>query len=186
MIPADKLSRIYAEMFLVDQWVRNDRDLSRMADTSLVYEPVLNKYGYTTEDYQATVSAYLEKPGDFAKVFNRTAEMLRARLDDITAREKLTAQIDSLYNVRRSRGWRVFTAMDLDSLMLPASKIDSVCGITAFVPPSIESAAVVMPEDSLKTAVQDSIVPPTAGKPRLQKEESPRVKAHRPRNADKK
>lgn len=172
VIPADRLSKIYAEMFLVDQWVRNDRELSRMADTSLVYEPVLNKYGYTTDDYLATVDEYLKTPGDFAKIFVRTAEMLRARLDDIVLQERILSQIDSLHRVRKTRGCREFTNLDLDSLFLPASKIDSMCGITTMVPPSVDTAAVV-PDASLGTAVKDMEAPAETSLKKRNRKERP-------------
>ena len=40
VIPRDKLSRIYAEMFVADQRIGQDRKARSMADTSYVYEPM--------------------------------------------------------------------------------------------------------------------------------------------------
>ena len=41
------MAEIYAEMLLTDQWIASRPELRKKADTSLVYEPILNKYGYT-------------------------------------------------------------------------------------------------------------------------------------------
>ena len=51
VIPKDKFAEIYAEMFVLDQWLDDNRDVRRMADTTLVYAPVLDKYGYSYNDY---------------------------------------------------------------------------------------------------------------------------------------
>ena len=45
------MAEIYAEMYVLDQWLDENRSLRREADTSLVYAPVLDKYGYTYDDY---------------------------------------------------------------------------------------------------------------------------------------
>ena len=47
VIPRSKLAKIYAEMFITDQWIQNTPNVRTIADTSLVYEPILQKYGFT-------------------------------------------------------------------------------------------------------------------------------------------
>ncbi len=76
IIPESKLSQIYAEMLMADEWVREHPAARRVADTTLFYEPIFNKYGYTTSDYIATVDKYMYKPDEFAKVFEKTKEIL--------------------------------------------------------------------------------------------------------------
>ena len=51
MIPRGKLSDIYVEMFLTDQWLRENPSVNRTADTLLVYEPIFKRHGYSTDDY---------------------------------------------------------------------------------------------------------------------------------------
>lgn len=80
VIPRAKLSSIYAEMLMTDQWVMSAKGVRLIADTSLVYEPILEKYGYTTEDYIRTVDVYMEDPERFAKVLRTTVEILDGRL----------------------------------------------------------------------------------------------------------
>ena len=52
VIPRGTMAEIYAEMLVVDQWIANDLSLKRQADTSFVYVPILEKYGYTPDDYR--------------------------------------------------------------------------------------------------------------------------------------
>lgn len=89
VIPRAKLSSIYAEMLMTDQWVMSAKGVRMIADTSLVYEPILEKYGYTTEDYIKTVDVYMEDPERFAKVFRTTVEILDERLLELKKEKRL-------------------------------------------------------------------------------------------------
>ena len=62
VIPRGKLARIYAEMLVTDQWILAEPDFRRVADTTLVYEPILQKYGYDTQDYIKSVGYYMNDP----------------------------------------------------------------------------------------------------------------------------
>lgn len=157
VIPSDKLSEIYAEMFLVDQWIKADRHLNRIADTMLVYEPVFNKYGYTTEDFRHTVEVYRATPGKFAKVFNTTATMLRTRVNELIMEENLRRQLDSLKNETNSRDWDRFITGSFDSLMVSPGIIDSIMGIVAVLPPYSDSV-VIAKIDTLTGEKPDSAV----------------------------
>ena len=44
VIPRAKLAEIYAEMMLVDQWMIANPSFRQQADTSLVYEPILERF----------------------------------------------------------------------------------------------------------------------------------------------
>ena len=84
-IPADKLADIYVDMLILDQFARNNSALGRQADTSLVYEPIIRRHGYTVDEYIRTVEDYLQRPDDFAKVFETVRGTLQARADYLTA-----------------------------------------------------------------------------------------------------
>lgn len=86
-IPADKLADIYTDMLILDQWARNNIGPARQADTSLVYEPIIRRHGYTVDDYTHTVEGYLQKPARFAEVFEKVQRRLQARADYLTAIE---------------------------------------------------------------------------------------------------
>ena len=55
VIPKDEMAEIYAEMLLMDQWIAAHPQARRTADTSFVYEPIFEKYGYTSDDYRSSV-----------------------------------------------------------------------------------------------------------------------------------
>lgn len=86
VIPRSKLAKIYAEMLLTDQWISETPELRRVADTSLIYEPILEKYGYTKMDYLHTVDAYLDDPERFSRIWRETSDILDERLKDARAR----------------------------------------------------------------------------------------------------
>lgn len=88
VIPRTKLSEIYAEMLVTDQWIISTPSVRQIADTSLVYEPILNKYGYTREDYNRSVGHYMDDPERFARIFRTTAEILDERIKELEIRKQ--------------------------------------------------------------------------------------------------
>lgn len=92
IIPRKKMSMIYAEMFLVDQWIQANPQYRWVADTTLMYEPILQKYGYTSEDYRRSVYKYLDDPERFARIFRETANIYDKRI----------AELDVLKNLQKT------------------------------------------------------------------------------------
>jgi hypothetical protein len=90
VIPRSKLAKIYAEIFVTDQWIQSKPGLRTIADTSLVYEPILEKYGYDSEDYQHSVDHYMDDPERFSRILRSTAEILDK---EIKALRKKQAEI---------------------------------------------------------------------------------------------
>lgn len=88
VIPEAKLSRIYADMFLADRKI-DLAEVSRKADTMLVYEPILNSYGYTTEDLRASMYHYMGKPSDYEKLLQNAHKMLGKRLSALEKQAKI-------------------------------------------------------------------------------------------------
>lgn len=108
VIPRSKMAKIYAEMLLVDQWLLMEPDARRRADTTLVYEPIFEKYGYDSEIYRRSIYKYLDDPERFARIFRTTIEIYDKRLKELNklkdiydenlllekAREKYKVKID--------------------------------------------------------------------------------------------
>ncbi len=86
VIPRAQMAEIYAEMLIIDQWISSTPGARTVADTSLVYEPILKKYGYTSEDYRKSIDSYMDDPERFAKILERTGRILDAKLVEL--REK--------------------------------------------------------------------------------------------------
>lgn len=87
IIPRGKLAKIYEEMLMTDQWIIKTPGVRMIADTSLVYEPILEKYGYTKEDYLATVDHYMNDPERFSRILRSTANHLEHRYKVLTRRK---------------------------------------------------------------------------------------------------
>ncbi len=92
VIPASALSEIYADMFMADQWIQQNSRARRTADTMALYRPILEKYGYTVEDYDASVAYYLHKPDKYSKILKNTSASLNARADRLQKIEDAIAK----------------------------------------------------------------------------------------------
>ena len=108
VIPRGELAEIYAEMLVVDQWITATPGTRQMADTSLVYEPILNKYGYTSADYRLSVDKYMDDPERFSRILRTTVSIFDQRLKELERKkieqerqEEVLKRIDKLReNVR--------------------------------------------------------------------------------------
>lgn len=80
VIPRSKLAEIYAEMLITDQWISDTPGVRRTADTSLVYEPIFQKYGYTTADYRTSVDRYMDDPERFSRILRTTVQILDEKI----------------------------------------------------------------------------------------------------------
>jgi len=76
IIPQEDMAAIFADMFLADQWISLHNEAKRMADTSLFYEPIFNRHGYSFDDYDASVNHYLLEASDLEKILKRTTKIL--------------------------------------------------------------------------------------------------------------
>ena len=62
IIPRSRMTKIYVEMFVADQRIASSPEMRRTADTSWVYEPIFEKFGYNSDDYRASVAHYINDP----------------------------------------------------------------------------------------------------------------------------
>ena len=83
IIPRGKMAHIYAEMLVVDQWLLEHMRYRSQADTSLVYEPIFESYGYTTEDYRASVEYYMNDPERYSRILRSTSEILEGKIEEL-------------------------------------------------------------------------------------------------------
>lgn len=87
VIPKRKLSKIYAEMYIADQWAIVNPGVKKKADTMSYYEPIFEKYGYDLKDYRKSVEYYLEDPDKYSQLLKKTAEIIRDEVKDIRAEQ---------------------------------------------------------------------------------------------------
>ncbi len=133
VIPEDKFSEIYAEMFLADQWLTSHYSERTKADTTLFYEPIFRKYGYSLKDYDASVKHYIRKPDDYAKMLKTTS----LRLDK---KANYLKKVDDYYSKRRSVSPYEPKNFDLQTLMAEDTMMRWHISDTARVVEVVESA----------------------------------------------
>lgn len=170
VIPKEKMAEIYAEMYVLDQWLDDNRSLRREADTSLVYAPVLDKYGYTYDDYLNSVDVYMKDPTRYSRILRRTSEILGSRLTELKAEKK--AQEDALKESRRLDSLRNLIHLNVDSLMnsmvrtAPSDSLVTAFDSLGFVDfrfvqtsdTTYDGPAMVIRRDSLAVAADSLIV----------------------------
>ncbi len=100
IIPRKKLAKIYAEMLVTDQWVISTPGIRHIADTSLVYEPILEKYGYNSEDYRKSIDFYMNDPERFSRIFRTTGEILESELVELRKEQERQIAMSKLPKVR--------------------------------------------------------------------------------------
>lgn len=77
VIPPSRMEKIYREMFIADQWVSVSPERRNRADTTWLYRPIFEKYGYTYQDYLATVGEMLNDPERFAGLVAKVTSELQ-------------------------------------------------------------------------------------------------------------
>lgn len=95
VIPKKTMILIYEEMLMADQWINDNYSERPRVDTSLFYEPIFRKYGFTTDDYIKSVGHYMRDPEGYVRIIEQVKENLRLRgkhYDELQAAE---AGIDS-------------------------------------------------------------------------------------------
>lgn len=120
VIDEDDMAQIYAEMLLTDQWINTTPGVRLIADTSLVYEPILKKYGYTSADYRKSVDYYLNDPKTYADIMKKTVKILDGRLSQLNKRkvklEEAHAREQYVKNITRdlkiSDSWNVMSNLE--------------------------------------------------------------------------
>ena len=96
IIPRGKMAKIYAEMFIADYRINNDRQARRAADTANVYAPIFKKYGYTVEDYRASVAHYVKDPDRYARILRNTASSLETEIRALKKEKEMLEEMERL------------------------------------------------------------------------------------------
>lgn len=137
VIPEEKFSDIYAEMLLADQWISSNLKARRVADTTLFYAPILEKYGYDVLDYDASVRHYMKKPADFAAILDKSSSKLTAyanRLQAVEDEMKSRYKLPAYKSVDFSKDTILVIRLDTVSVTVPPSD-------SALVSPAIDSTS---------------------------------------------
>lgn len=99
VIPRKDLTDIYVDLFLADGWYDTHIQYRRAADTTDFYGPILKKYGYTSEDYRASVEYYLRDPDRFSRIFKNAASKIGKSVKVLETREGELREIQDLLRI---------------------------------------------------------------------------------------
>lgn len=95
VIPVKEMKEIYQEMLIADQWVNDFPEKRAVADTTWFYRPILEKHGYTMDDYYKTVSSYLKDPERYAELMKSVGSDLSAESDRLQAEWNVEQDLNS-------------------------------------------------------------------------------------------
>lgn len=173
VIPMNTFSEIYADMFIADEWIRTHDQYRRQADTTLFYEPIFRRYGYSFADYNASVQHYLKDPVRFSKVFRQSAKVLRRRQK---------RYIDKAEELRQNRlMWakiKDFSRLDFEKDSLLYRQYDSVrfWTLDSLTRDSILRARFVLDSLYRDSILRDSLIRDSIVRDSLQRDSLLRVK----------
>lgn len=162
---------IYADLFLADQWLAmQPHGVSLRSDSTLFYEPIFNKYGYTTEDFRASMYKYLDDPERYARLIKKSQAKLSARADELhellEGEKERTAFLNRMASIYVPREF-YYTMCLSDTMHIVKSQVlDSVMrSITSYspTPPDYfervsDSLEVISAVDSVAVTLQEDVI----------------------------
>lgn len=81
VIPEKKMAALYADMFLSDQWLKENKEARASADTTLFFDPVFEKHGYTFADYEKSIEYYSAEPEVLSRIIDSASASLKRQSD---------------------------------------------------------------------------------------------------------
>lgn len=95
VIPDDTLSDILSEIYLVNAYANDIRNVD--FDSVNIYEPILNRYGYTSKDFTHTLANFTKrKSAKLAPIIDRANDKLDVMLAQVNKAIEKEDYIDSL------------------------------------------------------------------------------------------
>jgi hypothetical protein len=138
IIDSDKIPHILADMLIADRSLMQDFKNIQKVDTTMLYEPVLNRYGYTTRDFIRTMDFYLPRPAKLKSFYMKAKDILDSRNSEI---DKKIADIENTKIIFS----KVYLALEQkDSLRLTDSYIRALRWIIA--PDSFPCRRIYLPD----------------------------------------
>lgn len=125
-IPDEQLALIIRDVFLVNAY-QEQAGLDINLDSVDIYEPILDRYGYTNDDFRRSLNQMaLKKSSRLSELIDQATADIAAENDLYQGRDRLRARIDSTLEARYldTVFWRpappivVGRKADIDSLLL--------------------------------------------------------------------
>lgn len=84
VIPEKKMAALYVDMFLADQWLKENKQARPVADTTLFFDPIFEKHGYTFADYERSMEYYSSETEVLSKILDSASVMLKRQAEGFT------------------------------------------------------------------------------------------------------
>jgi len=128
-IPKDRLAEIIVEIFMIEHTIQDQRDFSKISDTTLVYAAILRAHGYSVDDFSNSLAYHLQDPGKFAKTLTKHRDrmvelknMIQKEIDMANQKVDTTEFLIRLDSIR-AVGWPYSAKTDTIVTPLPDSTI---------------------------------------------------------------
>ena len=83
IIPASDMMSIYEDLFFIDQCIDMVPEVRLSADSLIIYQPIIESYGYTCEQFIEAIARYKRHPKQFTKIMEGVRDNLREQKEDI-------------------------------------------------------------------------------------------------------
>lgn len=83
IIPASDMMSIYEDLFYIDQCVDMAPEVRLSADSLVIYQPIIESYGYTCDQFLEAIAQYKRHPKQFTRLMEGVRDDLRAQKEDI-------------------------------------------------------------------------------------------------------
>jgi len=93
VIPEKDFSNLLVDMFIADQWLREHGMAREKADTTLYFEPIFNKYGYSFKDYDASLHYYAEHVEELSDAVTDAVVTMRKMKDRYAQLAKINKEV---------------------------------------------------------------------------------------------
>lgn len=104
IIPRGKMADIYYDFYMADRYLESMSQL-KLGDSVQIYIPIIEKHGYTFDEYKATVDYYLHKPEELTKIFRLTETKVKQRRDYL---ENIISQTKE-----KNKRWKLLDSLDI-------------------------------------------------------------------------
>ncbi len=81
VIPKKDMIALYTDMFIADQWLRDNASARAAADTTLFFDPIFRRHGYSFADYEKSIEYYSGRTEDLREVMDSVSKRLKKRAE---------------------------------------------------------------------------------------------------------
>lgn len=171
VIPPARMVDLYVDMFIADQWLRDTPEARGMADSTLFFDPIFRRHGYTFKDYEKSVEYYTFHTEKLSDITTKVSEELKARADYYAALAKEYDEINKengrlkTYvpvdfendSLKWRKDWIIWKVADADSVSVADSSSDSSPADAVGTPILLPDLRPVANPERMRRRVLDSL-----------------------------